>query len=224
VCIFISLIALATIPTAESRLKDVGQFTGGIIPAILLALITKNPEALGAGMSASAGSAIEEAGSTIEAMTQTQHALEETAVIDEAEVDQVHKAVDVKDLWKIKAGDIKAQRIKPGTNGKIAVIGRSMQGGVLDYANELRNQGCEVEVFDGNTIPDDAIDQFDALKREKGWLSDKEIVGTKMYKSNEAWVNKLLKENYTIIDIGNPIRLEKNSIFYEMEKNAIFGE
>ena len=71
-------------------LKDVGNFVGGFVPAIILAVITKNPEALGAGASAEAVSLVENASIQIKEIEDTVQQLEKCATIEEAALDNTH--------------------------------------------------------------------------------------------------------------------------------------
>ena len=55
------------------------------------------------------------------------------------------------------------------------------------------------------------------------YLPHNEVVKTLMYKRNKEWAQKLLSENYTIIDLGDPNGLNAFSAFYSIEKSVIFG-
>ncbi|HEY8402293.1 MAG TPA: hypothetical protein VIK89_13585 [Cytophagaceae bacterium] len=122
------------------------------------------------------------------------------------------------DLFKLaRIAPIKATRNLPGTNGKIAIIGRKMDL-VKVYKDELVAAGKQVEIFDGNVIPASARREMqDALASGK-WLDET----SEIYKANKEWVEKLINEGYEIIDVGNPLK-QGESIFYNLETKIIFG-
>ncbi|MDM8161514.1 hypothetical protein QUH73_16960 [Labilibaculum sp. K2S] len=137
------------------------------------------------------------------------------------------------------AGKIIVQ-VKAGINGKIAVIGRKMDGHVNEAINSLQSQGKQVEAFndvfqsgksfniDGaNYSWQEIVDDFGNINgkystNSDGWIIDEELPNTLMYKANQKWVQKLLDDGYEIIDIGYPINNNTPSVFYNMELNVIF--
>lgn len=133
------------------------------------------------------------------------------------------------DLANVDAGGVKAVRVRQGTNGKVAVIGRSMGRLVNPYGAELRKQGYDVEVFSGKNVPESAQRDWDdaiALKKEKfgpdAQLDDSEMMQNEMWSANEDWAQKLVRDDYTVVDVGSPPDV-RVSPFYEMEKATIFG-
>jgi len=54
-------------------------------------------------------------------------------------------------------------------------------------------------------------------------LSDAEILETLAYELDVEWAEDLVKKGYTVIDIGNPNNITKNSEFYNGERDVIFG-
>ena len=42
-----------------------------------------------------------------------------------------------------------------------------------------------------------------------------------MYKINKQWIEKMKSDGYTIIDIGNPLSNDMESLFYNMEKGVM---
>lgn len=58
-------------------------------------------------------------------------------------------------------------------------------------------------------------------RNEKGGITDESLPGTDMYKTNKQWADKLIDEDYTVIDIGNPSN-KGGSVFYDMEQDLIF--
>lgn len=142
----------------------------------------------------------------------------------------------------VRAGEIiagvKIIRVLPGTNGKIAIIGRKMTI-VEKVAKELEARGYKVELFNADSqkntifkidgkdkywdeISDDFGNQDKYLPRtDKGWVTDEKIPETDMYKANKEWAEKLKNEGYEVIDVGNPENAP-TSIFYDMEQDIIF--
>jgi hypothetical protein len=133
------------------------------------------------------------------------------------------------------------QKVRPGTNGKIAVIGRKMPGHVEDVAAALKAEGKQVEIFseiyqeknifniDGsNRSWKEIVDDFanknnQYLKGSNGRILDSELPKTMMYKANKFWVDKLKAQSYTVIDMGYPARQTlPSSVFYDMELLNLF--
>lgn len=132
-------------------------------------------------------------------------------------------------------------RVRRGTNGKIAIIGRKMNGHVEVAADALRLDGKPVEIFseldqkynlfniDGsNKTWQDIVDDFGNSNgqyqtNEMGWILDSELPNTMMYKANQIWAEKLIAQGYTIIDIGYPSGQNlPQSVFYNMELSTLF--
>ena len=118
---------------------------------------------------------------------------------------------------------IKADRVRPGTNGKVAVIGRSMDKAVNPYTSGLQKQGA-VETFTGDKISAAAQAEWKNLKKqyEPNLIPEDALKKSLMFKENQAWAQKLADEGYTVVDVDNPT-VEKASPFYEMEKKILFG-
>lgn len=117
---------------------------------------------------------------------------------------------------------VQMQRVRPGSNGKVAVIGRNMKG-VEPYAQKLRGAGEDVEIFSGPRISDAANAEFKALADQFGGkIPDDVLASTRMYKENAAWAQKLIDEGYTVVDVGNPFGAGR-SVFYDMEQQLLFG-
>lgn len=132
------------------------------------------------------------------------------------------------------------QKVRPGTNGKIAVIGRRMPGHVEDVAAALKAEGKQVEIFseldqknnlfniDGvNKSWDDIADDFKNTNGQyltsNGKILDSELPKTMMYKANKIWVDKLKAQGYTVIDMGYPVGQNlQQSVFYNMELSNLF--
>jgi hypothetical protein len=134
----------------------------------------------------------------------------------------IPKTPIVAELNEVESNGVKAIQIRQGTNGKVAVIGRDMKA-VRPFAETLRAQGYEVEVFDPPLIPQSALDEWQALRAKYApdYIPDSEVVTTSLYKANRQWAEKLVSEGYTVTDIGAAPGASL-SPFYEMEKTTIF--
>lgn len=122
-----------------------------------------------------------------------------------------------------------------GTNGKIAVIGRKMDGHVKTVAEVLKREGKDIEIFDVfyqkdkifhvdgvNKRWQDIVDDFATLKQLHGNIPDNVLQNSMMYKANKIWAEKLKTQGYTVIDIGYPDGIATSSIFYNMELTTIY--
>ena len=133
------------------------------------------------------------------------------------------------------------QKVLPGSNGKVAIVGRKMAGHVEDAAATLRAEGKQVEIFSKldqknnlfningtNKSWQDIVDDFgnksgQYLTNDKGWILDSELPKTMMYKANKIWADKLKAQGYTVIDIGYPSGASlPQSVFYNMEISTLF--
>ena len=140
-----------------------------------------------------------------------------------------------------KIGTIAIERIKVGRSKKIAIIGRSMGNanmkGVKDAYSDLIQRGYEnVEIFDEVALKGEWLKkykeanyQFRELTNEwTKFLTNDEVSRTMIYQLNKKWAEKLVEDDYTVIDLGN-IPLQNNdytgfSAFYSIEKKVIFGK
>ncbi|MDI3527598.1 MAG: hypothetical protein PWR03_1781 [Tenuifilum sp.] len=130
-------------------------------------------------------------------------------------------------------------KVRPGTNGKYAVIGTNMAERVEVFARDIKPMvGDNIELFNkasqkNNKFVIDGVEKTldkimnDFKKLLKKYEVDyfpyepkyKSIVeGSSLYKANKQFIEKLLMEGYTIIDIGKTY----DSFFYEMEKSLIY--
>ncbi len=204
-------------------------------------------------------------------VTETKTAKTETEPIKQPEVNPVKEAPEPEPIVKtdepsnkvgdtfedgaganFKLGDKIVSKeiidILPGTNGKVAVIGRKMDGHVNEVVAKLQNDNVSVEAFnekfqDGQVfkidgqdytwkqIQDDfsnPIDPITGLRKysainDKGWIADSDVPNTLMYKANQQWANKLVGEGFEVIDIGYPAGQNLSpSLFYNMEQSIIF--
>ena len=117
---------------------------------------------------------------------------------------------------------VKAARVRPGSDTKVAVVGRNMEA-VEKYAKGLEREGYRPELFTGDKISTVAKDDFANLISDyaPNRVPDSEIRKSLIFRENEAWAQKLVNEGYTVVDIGNPTQ-RGLSPFYEMEKGILF--
>ncbi len=110
------------------------------------------------------------------------------------------------DLAKTEINGITPVRVRPGTNGKVAVVGRSMGSGVEPYASGLKARGYDVETFSGDQVSEGAQNAWQKLidKYKPNRVPDDAIQNSEMYQENQAWAQKLADQNYTVVDIGDP--------------------
>jgi hypothetical protein len=135
---------------------------------------------------------------------------------------------------------VKAQRIIPGTNGKVAILGRSMgdmtradktEPGVVDFQHALDSKGFKTERFGGDMVKQEWRDEMAALGKIHGkpgrpgsnfWILPDDIIkNSVVFKENMKWVQKLKDEGYTIVDIGNPNN-KGSSVYYDNEVKLAF--
>lgn len=159
----------------------------------------------------------------------------EKSAVPEVVIRKPLTAAQIDEISNLSPHGIKAQTILLGENGKVAVIGRSMgdlknasrggEAGVVDYARELRAKGYQTELFAGPQIKQEWFDEIAALRKEYGVdiLPDEVIYETTFYKENIKWAEKLRRENYTVVDIGNPNRKAELGPFYGGELKTVFG-
>ncbi len=116
---------------------------------------------------------------------------------------------------------VTAERVRYGTNGKVAVIGRSMDKAVAPYARGLEGEGYNAETFEPSAS---AQREWAALRDDypSSRIPDDVIPQTQMFKENQAWAEKLANQGYTVVDVGNPSG-QGASPFYEMEKQVLFS-
>jgi hypothetical protein len=117
---------------------------------------------------------------------------------------------------------IKAERIRPGSDTKVAVVGRDMNR-VTKYAEGMQKEGYQPELFTGDRISQAAKKEWAELKDKfaPDRVPDSEIQKSLMFRENEAWAVKLREQGYTVVDTGSPASA-KVSQFYEIEKAILF--
>lgn len=120
---------------------------------------------------------------------------------------------------------VKADRVRPGSNGKVAIIGRSMGKAVGPYADGLSKAGYDVETFSGDKISPAAQAEWENLKDAyaPNPIPKDVLPKTQMFQENQAWAQKLADKGYTVVDVDNPGG-QGASPFYEMEKSTLFGD
>ncbi|WP_302304955.1 hypothetical protein [Culturomica massiliensis] len=125
-------------------------------------------------------------------------------------------------------GDYTIQKVRSGSNGKIAMVGRSMGNaenpGVKNIYQELKKTTLDVEIFDESSLSGEWNVRFNEASKEfasktENWtkrLSNQELMKLKMYELNKEWAKHLVDEGYTILDLGDFNNLGF-SVFYSME-------
>jgi uncharacterized Zn-binding protein involved in type VI secretion len=133
-------------------------------------------------------------------------------------------ATDVAALEKFEVNGIKAVRVRPGTNGKVAVVGRDMTNVVQPYADGLSKE-CPVETFSGDMISEEAETEWQKLADQyaPNRIPDDETLKSKMFQENQAWAHKLADQGYTVADVDDPMN-KGASPFCEMENQTLFGD
>lgn len=135
--------------------------------------------------------------------------------------------------------DVKIERIHFGSNDKVVILGSGMSKRIEPAADVLRKEGFSVELFNDkcqikpfiiegkkyifNTISDDFASI--ATKYENNWIPyDKsnsiiinDVKNSLLYKANEQFIEKIIREDYTIIHIGQTAE----SYFCDMENELI---
>jgi uncharacterized Zn-binding protein involved in type VI secretion len=133
---------------------------------------------------------------------------------------------DASTLQNSQFNGVNADRVIPGTNNKVAVIGRSMASAVAPYAEGLQKQcNCNVETFSGDNISPAALTEWNNLKKQYApdLIPEDAVKKSQIFKENQAWAQKLADQGYTVVDVDNPAK-EGASPFYEMEKQTLFGD
>ncbi len=102
------------------------------------------------------------------------------------------------------------------SSDKTIVIGQGM-GDIKKVADEFG-----AETFSGSK---EARDEWESLLKSADGerLSDDVVKDTKMYKQNQDWIKNKVDEGYNVIDIGDNPDESGSSIFYEMEKETVYG-
>jgi uncharacterized Zn-binding protein involved in type VI secretion len=155
-----------------------------------------------------------------------------------------------KDTVTLTENDMLAGRpidnIKPGTNDKVAIIGRKMDGHVKAVAAQLEEMGVKVEIFDarcqtgtfdidGETLtwnallsdfknPTNPNTGLPIYKKDpqSGFIADEDVPKTLIYKANKQWAEKMNTDGSTIINMGYPPPPPlPPSPFYNMEMGVI---
>ena len=137
---------------------------------------------------------------------------------------------ELRELYELSTPNgLRAVRILPGTNGKMAVIGRGQGDVVEPFAQLLREERYTVETI--KNVPGNRklwrefeafVEERRSILGESYKLTTEEIMGTRFYQLDEAWTVGILEQGHTIIDMGNPLK-RSQSIFLDMEYQHIFG-
>lgn len=125
-------------------------------------------------------------------------------------------AIDIKNI------NILPHHFKPG-GSKLVLIGRDMKNRIIPFAERLKREGFDVEVFDadlmgkwGKEVPYSAEDVSDLLEAGNK-LSYREIQSTSMYMKNRDFILKAKDHGATILNLDYNSRLGE-SAFFDMER------
>lgn len=134
--------------------------------------------------------------------------------------------------------NVKIERIHFGSNDKVVILGSGMTSRIEPAADVLRKEGFSVELFNKESqtkpfIIDGKSYTFNELNLDwdNKWeaFNGKQYVNyteprakeffesTLMYKANKQFIQKIKKEDYTIIHIGQIV----DSYFCDMENELI---
>lgn len=96
-----------------------------------------------------------------------------------------------------------------------------MAGRVEPVADYLRTQGLEVDTFKVSRAARAQWNEELVAQYPDG-VPDEVAKTSLMFKENQAWIEKVRREGYTILDIGEGAAPNR-STFFEMEKQAVYG-
>lgn len=115
------------------------------------------------------------------------------------------------------------KRIHLGTNGKVVILGSSTSRRIQPSAEVLRKEGFNVELFDANcqkapfvidgksyTFEDLDANFKEVAQKYNGWIPYeptnasivKDIKSLLFYKANIQFIERIIREGYSIVDIG----------------------
>lgn len=119
-------------------------------------------------------------------------------------------------------GELKMVRFKEGKDlAEVAVIGRNMDA-VRAAGERLNVAGISTRIFEPSEMA--KLDLFKSAEKAGSNVPYDQIPLTAMYRENMSWVDGLIKENVTVIDVGNSKGIIEKSRFYDDEVLKIFGE
>lgn len=120
-------------------------------------------------------------------------------------------------------GNLKTVRFKEGKNlSEVAVIGRDMES-VREAGARLNSAGIKTRIFEASQGARNSLKR-DVIKNGNSPLSYDKIPATEIYNENMSWARRLLDDNISVLDVGNPKGLEVPSRFYDDEVLTIFKE
>jgi RHS repeat-associated protein len=116
--------------------------------------------------------------------------------------------------------DTRQIRVTRGATDKVAVIGRDMSNRVNPFkqALERNNPHSTVKTFSTSAAADA---EFAGFKQKYGNnIPDNVLRRSKGFAENKAWIERMKREGYTIMDIGGD---EATSIYFKMERDVVYG-
>lgn len=117
---------------------------------------------------------------------------------------------------------IQELRIIPGSvTGKLAVIGENMDRVKPSIATFQKIFKTTIAPFEPSS---NAVADLVAKQAQYGTtiLTDAQLKTTLMYQENAQWIQNLISEGYTIIDVGIDKARSTRSPFYQLETNIVY--
>ncbi|NEQ54212.1 MAG: RHS repeat protein, partial [Leptolyngbya sp. SIO3F4] len=124
-------------------------------------------------------------------------------------------------MYELARLGVDASRVRAGSNGKVALIGRGMDQIKFKHAT-LRMKGYDVEIFD-KQIPRRTLAKFKATA--KAGANASQLKKLDLFELNRQWALNVKKQGYTVIDTGDPLNRFKEtgfSVYYALEKSILF--
>lgn len=119
-------------------------------------------------------------------------------------------------------GDLKPVRFKEGRNtAEVAIIGRDMNY-VKEAEGRLQSAGLKTRTFTPSTAAKDDL-AADFARNGNKLVGYDDVPSTQVYKEDMAWTDKVLQDDISVVDIGNPSHKKEASRFYDDEVRKIFG-
>lgn len=119
-------------------------------------------------------------------------------------------------------GELKMVRFKEGKDlAEVAIIGRNMDA-VRAAGERLSGAGISTRIFEPSSIAKTEFETLAASLHTR--IPYDQVPMTKIYKENMYWVENILRDNVTVVDVGNSKGIIEKSRFYDDEVLKIFSE
>ena len=116
---------------------------------------------------------------------------------------------------------VNAVRIRQGTNGKYALVGRGM-GQLKANQAILKEYGINAVILDKQIPLKIRRELKYALENN---VNSEQLKQLEFYEFNRKWAERLREKGYTVIDTGDPLGLSEEygpSVFYDLEESILF--